>query len=228
MVDPTTSLSTTDISELPNLNNSPGYSQKTTQKIRNNIILETKELKPPPQNPPPTGMLPGAGPGINRLPKETIAEITREVRSAMASGGTELPQRDIPMNQQQYVQDEQIQPNYIPQEDEDNYIDDEYERREMIKEKRRRKRKKKQEDIYDELQTPVFVMVLFFIFQLPFITNLLKRHFPSFFFGDHNITLGCQFFKTVMFGLCFFGLQRGLKYLTEWNSKMNRILADDD
>ena len=55
MVDPTTSLSTTDISELPNLNNSPGYSQKTTQKIRINIILETKELRPPPQNPPQLG-----------------------------------------------------------------------------------------------------------------------------------------------------------------------------
>ena len=211
-------LNTTDISQLPNLNSSPLYSQKTTQKIRNNIIMETKELAPPPpaQNPP----------NLQRLPKETIAEITREVRSAMTNGGTELPQRDIPMNQNQYVQDKQIKPNYIPHSHDRKYIDEEREQLEFLKERRRRKLMKHNDDIYDEMQTPIFIMVLFFILQLPIFTSLLKRHFPSFFLADNNLTLGGQLFKTLTFGAGFYGLQKLVNYLIEWNSKMNKILGN--
>ena len=45
-------------------------------------------------------------------------------RATTGSGGTSLPSRDIPINNQKIVQDEQIKPNFVPQ-SENNYIEEE-------------------------------------------------------------------------------------------------------
>ena len=38
--------------------------------------------------------------------------------------------------------------------------------------------------LYDELTTPILIMILYFIFQLPFLQKLMLKHLPSLFLND--------------------------------------------
>ena len=186
-------MATTNISDLPP---NPRYSQNTTQKIKNNISLETKEITP-------------------------SQEISQHIQNLST---IKLPARDIPVNTAPLVQDERIQPNYIPPVEQKDYIKEEEAQRSFLEEQRQKKiEKDKSDQFYTELQVPIFAMLLFFIFQMQFVQKLMKKNAPSLFLTDNNLTFGGYLLKTVTFGLCLYGLQKTVNYLTEWNTKINKI-----
>ena len=41
--------------------------------------------------------------------------------------------------------------------------------------------------------------------------------------GDNNLTLGGYMFLTVLFGGSFYGIQKLINYLSEWNTKINQF-----
>ena len=81
------------------------------------------------------------------------------------------------------------------------------------------KNKKVEQDrldmMYDELQTPVMVMVLFFFFQLPFFQKSLTKYAPSLFSRDGNPKFSGYFVKTLMFGVSFYAITKITKQLSE-------------
>ena len=64
--------------------------------------------------------------------------------------------------------DEQIKPNFIPKAENENYIEEERSMEDLIKQSQNKKVEQDRLDVmYEELQTPLMVMILFFFFQLP-------------------------------------------------------------
>lgn len=189
--------------------------------MRNNVNLSIAEKVPP-----ATHIQSGAGsshdrptlpPTISQGPQSNdMSQVLQGLQQAQRAGMTHLPSRDIPMMTQQLTQDQQIKPNYIPPAAKTDYIEqhDTYQSM-MQKSKKSEKEKEKMDSLYDELHLPVLVMVLFLLFQMPFVQKKLFRFFPSCFRTDGNMTMGGYFLKTVLFGGLFYVILKGSKYASE-------------
>ena len=106
------------------------------------------------------------------LSQESIQQIVAGLQQAQ--GSTSLPNRDLPTNNNHITQDEQIQPNYVPKPENTNYIENDQDFETLIEQSKNKKGEQDRLDVlYDELQTPVIVMILFFFFQLPIFQKTL-------------------------------------------------------
>ena len=145
-------INTTSINDLPTDPANGGS-------VGGNVSLVTNETKQQTQN------------GQLTLDQSTISQIVNGLQQASLAGATSLPSRDIPLNTEQLTQDTQVQPNYIPAPTSRDYIaetDDDinnYYRNEKVQ--------NSLDSIYDELQGPLLLAVLYFIFQLPIFKKSL-------------------------------------------------------
>lgn len=130
-----------------------------------------------------------------------------------------LPSRDIPMNQLEFQQDQEIQPNYIPKAKlTSNYIS-EYEAasEETLKKHERNKyREEIATDLFSQLQIPILVAVLFFIFQMPIVNTMLRKYFTilKVYNEDGNMNFTGLVLKSGIFGSAFYSAQRIATYLS--------------
>ena len=150
----------------------------------------------------------------SELSQESIQQIVAGLQQAQ--GGTGLPSRDLPTNNNHITQDEQIKPNYIPKPENTNYIENDQEFETLIEQSKNKKVEQDRLDVlYDELQTPVIVMILFFFFQLPIFQKTLAKNIPSLFYRDGNPSFYGYLFKTAAFGAVFYGLTKLTKQISE-------------
>lgn len=148
------------------------------------------------------------------LSQQSINQIVAGLQQAQ--GATGLPSRDLPTNSNHITQDEQIQPNYIPKPENTNYIENDQEFETLIEQSKHKKVEQDRLDVlYDELQTPVIVMILFFFFQLPIFQKTLSKNLPSLFTRDGNPSFSGYLFKTVVFGTVFYGLTKLTKQISQ-------------
>ena len=77
------------------------------------------------------------------------------------------------------VQDEQMRPNYVPHPAHKDYIDDHDTEQYLLRQQEQKKETDTMEAFYNELQIPVFVMILFFFFQMPFVSKNMRKYLPS-------------------------------------------------
>ena len=192
-----------------------------------NITLETKELvkaAPQPAMIPQPQMQSPMGTPIHRtqnapmptMSESTLNQIVSGIQSAGASNMTQLPSRDIPMQQHQHTQDPASKPNYIPPPPKQDYIQDHNSLQSMFTMSQKKEEGQDRLDaIYEEAQTPVFVMILFLIFQLPSFQRILQKYIPGVFAKDGGPNFSAYLFKTVLFGGSFYIMQKGVKYLSK-------------
>jgi len=130
-----------------------------------------------------------------------------------------LPSRDIPRETDMYMQDEAIQPNYIPP----PKLTGDYIRKyadEHEDDARNYKQKKHKERMMDslltEFQIPIFVAILFFIFQMPVVNTLLYKRFSflSIYGADGNFNFYGLFLKSAAFGSAYYSLSRIIEYVS--------------
>jgi hypothetical protein len=131
-----------------------------------------------------------------------------------------LPSRDIPMNMDDFMHDEQIKPNYIPKPKlSRDYIDDyQNSANRKLKEYEDKKRlDKSRETWFDEIRIPVIIGILFFIFNMPIINTLIFKRFTflSIYNDDGNFNMSGLIFKSTIFGGIFWLLNRSMEYLGE-------------
>lgn len=133
-----------------------------------------------------------------------------------------LPHRDIPSNTDQYTYDEQVKPNYIPppppqrKRRNKDYITDEEEaeaaQRDIAKEKNRRKKWKDYtlDDLFAELYLPIYLAMMFFVFQLNVFETALYKYTPTdylrdwLFNGDGTPSFAGSVAKSLLFGAVFY------------------------
>lgn len=141
-------------------------------------------------------------------------DIFKEVQNT-GSVGT-IPTRDIPMNTNNISLDETSKPNYIPEHD--YYLDEqEFESGEAIIEDKRKSdnRKSSLEVLYEELQIPILLGVIYFIFQLPVLNNYLAKYLSFTYNTDGVINLSGIVFKSVSFSIIYFILTRLLVNISD-------------
>jgi hypothetical protein len=135
------------------------------------------------------------------------------------SMGNDLPSRDIPIDNSQYMNDEEIQQNFVPRKEKhvDFLLDYEHELEKQTKKDQEHHRKKMLETIYDEIQLALFVSLLFFIFQTSLFRKLLwnKFMFLPIINNEGNLNLYGIMFKSFLFGSFFYVSQKFATFLTE-------------
>ena len=196
----------TAISSLPNevsKNEVVSLVEKNTE-----AAVNMKIANPPKQEPI---MAPNAP---TELSQQSIQQIVAGLQQAQGSTG--LPSRDLPTNNAHITQDEQIQPNYVPKPENTNYIENDQEFESLIQQSKNKKVEQDRLDVlYDELQTPIIVMILFFFSQLPIFHKTLAKTLPSLFTRDVNPSFSGYLFKTVVFGIVFYGITKFTKQISE-------------
>jgi hypothetical protein len=130
-----------------------------------------------------------------------------------------LPSRDIPRNTDGYMQDIETTANYIPAPKlTSDYIrdfqDDEEKAIKTHKEKRHRERL--MDKLFTEIQIPIFIGILFFVFQMPLIDAVIfkKFSFMRIYNEDGNFNFYGLFIKSILFGLSYSILTRSLEFLS--------------
>ena len=130
-----------------------------------------------------------------------------------------LPAHDIPTVQTNYQQDESVQPNYIPKPKIDLDFVKQYEElteRKIQQHETGKRRTSLADAILTNLQTPVLVALLFFIFQLPIFNTMIYKRlaFLSIHDADGNINMGGIAVKSLLFGSAFYSLSQSIEYLS--------------
>ena len=145
------------------------------------------------------------------LDQTTISQIVNGLQQASISGATQLSSRDIPMNSSGHNIDPNIQPNYVPPPPPQNmnYINDYENTSDMVNNyNKNASRQNSLDDMYNEIQTPLLLAVLYFLFQLPFFRKFLFGYFPVLFSNDGNLNINGFLFTSILFGLLFYALNK--------------------
>ena len=200
-----TTQETTNIDELPssNVNSLPVqnvFSENNTENVKmpnyGEQLNSEKEVAPALQN----------------------IDYTSKLNSTLKDIGNgnplQLPSRDIPQNTASINNDVNVQPNYIPPNNND-YIANHVTPDEIIQQNREKEViNDKTEEFYETIQMPLLVGLLFFIFQLPFIRKNLFIYLPSLFNKDGNPNLSGYLFNSAIFALLYFSFTYILKYIS--------------
>ena len=159
-------------------------------------------------------VMPLPQPKYQSPPQQTMMECIPDPMTELHSmPHVRLPSRDIPMDQLHFQQDEEIQPNYIPKPKLTKDYVREYEEAAEKSAQKYEKTKRQTEQIEDammDFQLPILVAVLFFLFQIPVVHNMMYRYLSSIpiFHSDGNLNFYGILFKSAMFGSAFLGLQK--------------------
>jgi len=154
------------------------------------------------------------------LDQTTINQIVSGLQQASASGATQLASRDIPMTTSNIMQDQEVRPNYIPPiplVQTNNYIGEHENKNQspydiMNDYNKNIERNGQLDDIYKEIQVPLLLAVLYFLFQLPIFKKCLFSYFPILFSNDGNYNINGYLFTSVLFSILYYLLDKINKY----------------
>jgi hypothetical protein len=119
-----------------------------------------------------------------------------------------LPSRDIPQSTTEYTNDQEIHANYIPKSIlKKDYIKEYEETLTNSIEDRKKKKKsvKFMDDIFSNIQTPILVALLFFIFQMPILNRIMYKFLSKTFIynSDGNVSWMGIAAKSIVFGIIY-------------------------
>jgi hypothetical protein len=165
-----------------------------------NISIQTQEL--------PVSQPSSAAPSSSMsLDQSTINQIVNGLQQATLAGATQLPSRDIPMTTSRLSADPETMPNYVPlpPPKTEDYIQQYHEQHnDMINAYNRKKQiHNSLDEMYNEIQLPILLAVLFFLFQLPIFRKFLYTYLPFLFSNDGNYNLKGFVFTSILFGMLF-------------------------
>jgi hypothetical protein len=150
------------------------------------------------------------------LDQTTISQIVNGLQQATLSGATQLPSRDIPMNTNSLASDPQVMPNYVPQPMQD-YIRNNEQTSDMINNYNTSKQTNSSlDDMYNEIQTPLLLAVLYFLFQLPFFKKTVFKYLPFFCNTDGNYNFNGLIFTCALFGFIYYSLSKTVKNFSKF------------
>ncbi len=164
----------------------------------------------------------GVEQGPVHVPGNVMNEVMQGVQRASANGMTMMPTRDIPMNPNSFTHDDQARPNYVPDQrsvyfqDGVDYINDHTSMESIVRANTRQSNQLDTvEAIYYDIQIPVLVGVMYFIFQMPVFRAQLLHFLPTLFGEDGNFKMIGLTATSAMFALVFFIIMKLLNKLGE-------------
>ena len=209
--------STTSISDLPSDPTGGGISSgNISMSIQENDQQMQAQMLPPSQQPQLQQANQNQGNANGNgfsLDQTTINQIVNGLQKASVNGLTQLPSRDIPRTTEAITNDAQIQPNFIPQPNpsqmQEDYIQKMQQSNQSMNEIIDEHNKKANfssslDNLYDEIQTPLLLTILFFIFQLPIFKKYLFLYLPFLFFNDGNYNIKGYLTISILFGCIYY------------------------
>ena len=151
------------------------------------------------------------------LDQTTISQIVSGLQQASINGATKLPSRDIPINTNNLSNDPQVQPNYIPeiQNQNNDYISEYNTVPDIIQNYNNSYNKNNSlDEMYNEIQMPLLIALMFLLFQLPFFRKFLYSYFPVLFLNDGNLNIKGFIFISVLFGIFYYFLNKIVGHFT--------------
>lgn len=164
-----------------------------------------------------TNIVGNSGGGGNNLDYNVMNQVVNGIQQASLNGMTSLRSRDIPMNTNELTTDINTIPNYVPKIpiNQHHYISNNVTNDDMINQYNRNQNKNESIDIiYDELQTPLLISILYFLFQLPIVKLYLFKYVPALFNKDGNNNLFGFIVNSVLFGLSYYLIINSLNYIS--------------
>lgn len=196
------------MSNSTNINDLPVAKENIQMTINDPGQMQQQQPPPLQQQPPP--QISESQQNVS-LDPNTINQIVNELHQATLSGSTKLASRDIPIDTLPIQQDVETSPNFVPEvsEERKNYIPDEDDLETIVKKQNiKTNHQNNIENMYNELQTPILLGVLYFLFQLPIFKKLLYQTFPSLFMNDGNLSINGYIFYSALFSIVFYFLNR--------------------
>lgn len=189
------SINTTSLTDLPT-------DPVTGGSIGGNVSLVTTETSQYSNKVIPTENTPISNPASMSLDQNTISQIVNGLQQASIAGMTTLPSRDIPTTTNNIIADPHVQPNYIPPPPpaKTDFINDEH----LYIDYNRDKHNNSLDNLYDEIQNPLLLGLLYFMFQLPVFKRFLFHYTPFLFNPDANYNIQGLFFTSFLFGFLYY------------------------
>ena len=199
-------INTTSINDLPT---DPSAGGSVGGNI--NLVISEPSVQPPSHGVQQNSQL--------TLDQSTISQIVNGLQQASVAGATQLPSRDIPLQTQQLTNDAQTQPNYIPQptqRDRDYINDMNSDNINPYGDYREEKIQNSLDSLYDELQAPLLLAILYFLFQLPFFKKSVFKYLPFFCNTDGNYNFNGLIFTCALFGFIYYSLSKTVKNFSKF------------
>ena len=218
-------IGSTNISELPVTNNvgivnqpiqqqqmqpQPMQPQQTPQTQQNTSMRSNVELYIEPKSQQQQSQGVTMDTAVNQ---SAYNELVGQIQQADKLGVTQLPSRDIPNNTDRVVMDQEIRPDYIPDEQAamEDYIKNYQTPDSVILEGEREEQTRDRLDIlYSNIQMPLLVAILYFLFNLPVIRKYLQKWIPNIFNSDGNPNLVGYIVNSVLFGGLYYLLTNAI------------------
>jgi len=140
------------------------------------------------------------------LDQSTINLIVNGLQQATISGATQLPSRDISMDTISHNIDKCVQPNYIPIPDK-TVNNTEYINEDTSIIKDNSENQAQIDYFYNEVQMPLLISVIYFLFQLPIFKKYLSLYLPIL-LNDGNYNLYGLLFTSSLFSFIVYCINK--------------------
>ena len=180
--------------------------------VSNNISMTATENVVVSQKQPANQTINGS------LDEATISQIVSGLQNASRSGATQLPSRDISMSTIGISNDPHVQPNYVPPpQDNTDYIRNYEQTSDMINDYNKNARDSNSlDDMYNEIQVPLLLAVMYFLFQLPFFKKTIFKYLPFFCNTDGNYNFNGLIFICALFGFIYYSLSKTVRHFSKF------------
>ena len=192
---------TTAIEELPTTQKSPS----------NQVVVQQPRGQPSGQQ---GGMQGGSHGGQSGHPPNELNNIIAGLQKAASNGATELPTRDRPMQTNQVMMDQNIKPDFVPEQPSVDYIQNYNTQQAQLQQLQKdTQRTLNLSYLIDELQLPIIVGLLFYIFQMPFTSSMLQKYLTFMIKKDGHYNQVGYISISVLFGAIYYSTTLALKHI---------------
>lgn len=207
--------SITSINDLPSNLSGNIPAQKQQINLPNNIVLKQKEISQ--SNTQMQNPAPQIQQNIMQEPNPNYNEMINQLQQAIHSGATNLPSRDIPIDPNIVNNDPTTKPNYVPQTNNTDYIQNNMDINDLINQDNiKNNNESNLELLIKELQIPIIISLLFFIFQMPVLKKYIKNTFTFIVNKDGNLNINGYIFNSLLFGTSFYIITKIITYITNY------------
>ena len=200
------SISTTSLDSLPIGDSNENITIKTEEK---NVVIDNKMQELQQQRDAEINQKP------SRSPSMDVNEFVSGLQKATSSGMTQLPSRDIPIDQNAVLKDEQVKPNFVPEGSPTDYITEHQTSEEIIKQNAKKQKSADNLDIiFSELSLPLMIAVLYFMYQLPVVRRAFLKTLPMCYSKSGELKLTGYLVNSIVFGAIIYLISKVMSQLS--------------
>lgn len=130
-----------------------------------------------------------------------VNEFVSGLQEVTNSGMTQLPSRDIPIDQNAVLQDAHVKTNFVPESSPTDYITEHQTSEEIIRQNAKKQKSADNLDImFSELSLPIMIAVFYFLYQLPVVRRAFLKTLPMCYSNSGELKLTGYLVNSIVFG----------------------------